>query len=144
MVGKGRAPAFIAVTTCAGVSVDRCENIKAATPVANGAEKLVPTSKVVLSHQVELTGPWRPLFDAASSGYRHAEPRLVLTQLPPGAAMPICGPRSEYPTLVPAWRSAATVSTPRQLPGSPTGWPALLPPATTTRAPAAVTSSMAS
>ncbi len=49
------------------------------------------------------------------------------------------GPRLEKPTLLPAWRSAATATTPGQLPGTPTASPAVLPAAATTRALRAVT-----
>lgn len=67
----------------------------------------------------------------------------MLMQLPPGAATVTSGPMLEKPTLVPTWRSAATLTTPGQLPGSPTAWPSELPAATTTVAPAALTWSIA-
>ena len=67
----------------------------------------------------------------------------MLMQLPPGAAMVISGPRSEKPTLDPAWRSASTPTTPRQLAGVLTGPPALLPAAATMVTPRAVISSTA-
>ena len=68
----------------------------------------------------------------------------MLTQLPPGAAIVISGPRSEKPTLSPTWRSAVTPSAPGQLAGLPTALPPLLPAAATTTAPAALTRPMAS
>ena len=64
-------------------------------------------------------------------------------QLPPGAAIVIWLPRSEKPTLVPAWRSASTPTTPLQLAGSLTGPPALLPAAATMTTPRAMISSTA-
>jgi hypothetical protein len=64
----------------------------------------------------------------------------LLTQLPAGALSAISGPTSEYPTLLPAWRSPPTAITPGQLAGSPTACPELLPAATTIVVPAATTS----
>ena len=61
-------------------------------------------------------------------------------QLPAGAAMLICVPRSEKPTLRPACRKPATAMTPRQFAGELTGPPALLPAAATMTTPRAKTS----
>ncbi len=62
----------------------------------------------------------------------------MLTQLPPGALIVICGPMSEKPTLSPTWRSAATPMTPAQFAGLPTGWPLVFPAEATTTVPAAL------
>ena len=90
------------------------------------------------------TGVVVPEFVVLTMGYRQGWPLPVLMQLPPGAAMVTSGPRLEKPTLVPTWRSAATETTPGQLPGRPTAWPSELPAATTMVAPAVVTWLMAS
>ena len=137
MVGKARALACSCVRTCAGVSAGWAENISPAVAATKGDEKLVPTEALKLSVQPEPDGPCSPLLVAARMGNRQGEPAVMLMQLPPGAAMVICVPRSEKPTLVPAWRSASTAITPLQLPGVPTGPPALLPAAATMTTPRA-------
>ncbi len=65
-------------------------------------------------------------------------------QLPPGAAIATSGPTLENPTLVPTLRSAATVTTPAQLPGAPTARPSSLPAATTITTPLLVSWPIAS
>ncbi len=88
------------------------------------------------------TGVVVPELRVVTIGYRQGELSAVLTQLPPGAEIVTSGPMSEKPTLVPAWRSAATAMTTGvawlaeladglQLAGEPTGRPSSLPAATT-------------
>ena len=73
-----------------------------------------------------------PVLLAARIGKRHGSAAPVLTQLPAGALIATCGPRSENPTFVPAWRKPPTAMTPGQFAGVPTLDPALLPAAATT------------
>ena len=67
----------------------------------------------------------------------------MFTQLPPGAASVTSGPRLLKPTLLPAWRIAATAATPGQLAGEDTTVPSL-PAEMTTSTLRAVSSSMTS
>jgi hypothetical protein len=67
----------------------------------------------------------------------------MLTQLPPGAAIVTSVPRLLKPTLLPAWRIAATAATPGQLPGDDTTVPSL-PAEITSRTFRAASSSMTS
>ena len=143
LVGNGRAVDCSIPNTWAGVRPGRCDQTSPATAATSGELKLVPTVMLKLSLQRELTGPWLPASVAARIGYRQGWPEKTLTQLPPGAAIAISGPRSLNPTLVPAWRSAATPTTPLQLAGAPTGPPSLLPAAATIITPRAVISSTA-
>src|SRR5258705_10244110 len=80
----------------------------------------------------------KPALDVVRIGYRHGERAVTLTQLPAGALTAIARPRSEKPTLVPAWRNPATAMTPGQLAGIPAACPSVLPAAATITAPAAV------
>src|SRR5882672_12061108 len=79
-----------------------------------------------------------PEFEVVSSENRHGCPATVFTQLPPGAASAICGPRLLNPTFVPLWRRPTIPIAPVQFAGESTGPPSL-PAATTTSTPAAVT-----
>src|SRR5688572_27763620 len=71
-----------------------------------------------------LTGLVVPLFEVVSSENRQGPP-LMFTQLPPGAAIVTSGPRLLNPTLLPAWRMAATAATPGQFAGDDTTVPSL-------------------
>ncbi len=85
-----------------------------------------------------------PEFDVVRIGYRHAEPGSILMQLPAGALIAMFKPRSEKPTLVPAWRNPATPMIPGQLAGDPVACPTVFPAAATITVPAAVISAIAS
>ncbi len=91
-----------------------------------------------------MTGVVVPELRVVTIGYRQgaAAVGLALMQLPPGAEIVTSGPISENPTLVPAWRRAATAMTTGvvwsgelaagwQFAGEPTGRPSSLPAATT-------------
>jgi hypothetical protein len=63
-----------------------------------------------------------PAFAVVSSENRHGPP-FTFTQLPPGAPIVTSGPRLLNPTLLPAWRNAATDATPGQFAGDETTVP---------------------
>src|SRR5215469_1367520 len=131
--GNGCAPACKRVRSCAGVRLPLTASIKPAMPETMGAEKLVPTLKLVSSVYVLVSGTVVPVLVVVSIENRHGGP--VFTQLPPGALTATSGPRLLKPTLVPSCRSPATPTAPGQLAGESTGPPSL-PAATTTSTPA--------
>src|SRR4051812_22541306 len=124
VVGKGLAPSRNRPSSCAVERLLLRESINAAMPDTMGAEKLVPRLLSTWSVKLNAPGAVVPLFEVVSSEKRQGPP-FTLTQLPPGAAMATSGPRLLKPTLLPAWRIAATAATPGQLAGEETTVPSL-------------------
>src|SRR5688572_6968822 len=142
VTGKGRAPSRRRASNWWVDKLALRDSINAAMPDTIGAEKLVPRLLLIWSVNVWDAGPAAPLFEVVSSENRHGPP-LMFTQFPPGAAIVTSGPRLLKPTLLPAWRMAATAATPGQLPGEDTTVPSL-PAESTSRTLRAVSSSMTS
>jgi hypothetical protein len=99
------------------------DSISAAVPATSGVAKLVPTVMSKLSVQIEppASGRGVPVLRAGQDRIQAGLAGRDVDAVAARCAIAISGPRSEKPTLVPAWRSPATPITPGQLAGVPTG-----------------------